>query len=300
VEIKLTGKFSLFLLSILAVAGCESTFELPVNEVPKLTIISHLAPESIEGQKVYVYASQTPDDSSKFYTPDHLVVDVTEVETQHTVRLDTTLDDSKVYFEFPEGFLRAGYTYSIYAFAPGFGIVEATTVIPKPSTISHMSIKDVKIEQSDVHTFKKIVRYKIDLEIDHIDLNRYYHLIFYNQYAGLDSFLFILNPESSDDQPFTYHYDYGILIDKEDLAPGQPLTFEFKDWVVNDNDLVRVYAELRTITEAYYKYHSSLARQLIVIQDPFAEPVTIYNNIDGGYGNFSGFAPDVTSSDLPQ
>ena len=61
----------------------------------------------------------------------------------------------------------------------------------------------------------------------------------------------------------------------------------------------KVYVELRTITQEYYKYHSSLARQLIVRQDPFAEPVTIYNNIEGGYGNFSGFSPDVSSSDLP-
>ena len=101
-------------------------------------------------------------------------------------------------------------------------------------------------------------------------------------------------------KPFLPHYDFGILIDREDLTKGEPLTFDFVDYIVSDNELKEVFVELRTITESYYKYHSSLARQLIVRQDPFAEPVTIFNNIEGGYGNFSGFSPEVTSSYLPQ
>jgi hypothetical protein len=90
------------------------------------------------------------------------------------------------------------------------------------------------------------------------------------------------------------------LVDKHQLAAGLPLQFNFVDWVIQDHDLKRVYVELRTITEEYYKYHSSLARQIIVRDDPFAEPVTIFNNIEGGYGNFSGFSPNISSSDLPQ
>ncbi|HUR31183.1 MAG TPA: hypothetical protein VMZ69_07100, partial [Saprospiraceae bacterium] len=57
------------LFSILLLTACESTLDFELNAVPKLTIISHLAPDNSTGQHVYVYATQSPSDPSKFYTP---------------------------------------------------------------------------------------------------------------------------------------------------------------------------------------------------------------------------------------
>ncbi len=284
---------------LLLLQGCESTLDIPVTNSPKLTIISHLTSIGWESPKVYVYASQSLLDSSSFITPANLDVEVTELETDYSIRLQMTSEGDETFFGFPKNFLKQGFTYTISAFAPGFESVRATTVIPQPSTIANLLIKDVKIEPSTKNEFKSIVRYKLAFEIDHLEANQYYHLVFYNQYNGSDV-AFLVDPELSDDQPFLLHYDFGILINKDDLAEGEPLSFDFVDWVVAEQDLKRVFVELRTITEDYYKYHSSLARQLIVRQDPFAEPVTIFNNIVGGYGNFSGFSPDISSSDLPQ
>lgn len=282
--------------ALLVFAACETVVEFELDGVPQLTIISQLTPDA--EQRVYVYATQSPSDTSSFYTPENLIVGITELDTDSAINLTMGIENNKSYFTIPQGFLKAGYQYSITAFAPGFEIVQATTRIPKPSTISNLAIKDVVIEQSDAHDFKKIIHYKLSFDIDHFESNRYYHLIFYNAYEGKEK-LFILEPESSDEIPFIRHYEHGVLIDKNDLEIGAPLTFTFKDWVVDGNRLLRVYVELRTITEGYYKYHSSLTRQLSISQDPFAEPVTIFNNIEGGYGNFSGFSPNITSSDLP-
>ena len=282
--------------ALLTFTACETVVEFDLDSAPQLTIISQLTPD--EEQRVYVYATQSPSDSSTFYTPENLVVGVTEVESDSTISLEVGQDNNKTFYRIPEGFLKAGHEYTIMAFAPGFEIVQARTKIPKPSTISNLTIKNVIIEQSDVHVNKKIIHYRLSFDIDHFESNRYYHLIFYNAYEGKNNF-FLLEPESSDEIPFIRHYEYGVLIDEHDLEPGAPLTFDFQDYVVNDNKLLRVYVELRTITEGYYKYHSSLTRQLIIRQDPFAEPVTIFNNIEGGYGNFSGFSPNITSSDLP-
>lgn len=290
--------FGLFLIALLS-NSCETVLEFELDAPPKLTIISHLAPDAPDGQRVHVFASLNPSDPSQFYTPDNLVVDVTEEESHITVRLEPVPEGDKVYFVFPDNFLNAGSNYSITAFAPGFDPVQASTFIPKPSSISNLVIKDLQIEQSGQHEFKKIIRYKLEFMIDHFESNQYYHLVFYNQYAGLEG-AFLVDPELTDAQPFIQHYDYGILIDRADLSDGEPLSFHFQDWAVNNNNLIRVYVELRSITEEYYKYHSTLARQLIVRQDPFAEPVTIFNNIEGGYGNFSGFTQTITSSDLPQ
>lgn len=297
----ITGKFLMLTLSLgLLVSGCETTLELPNNGLPKLTIISHLSTNGWEKQRVFVYASQSPLDSSQFITPANLDVEVTELETDYSIRLEMTQEGNKSYFDFPKDFLKQGFSYSISAYAPGFESVHSTTTIPTPSTITNLNVYDVTFEPSIKNEFKSILRYKLGFNIDHFEANRYYHLVFYNRYEGLDTLLLIVDPELSDDQPFLHHYDFGILIDRNDLTPGKPLDFNFLDWVVADSELKQVYVELRTITESYYKYHSSLARQLIVRQDPFAEPVTIFNNIEGGYGNFSGFSPAVSSSYLPQ
>jgi Domain of unknown function (DUF4249) len=301
VKSRITGTLPILAISLWVLfSGCETSLDLPTDNLSKLTILSHLATGSWEKQRVYVYASQSPSDSSQFFTPADLEVDVTEFESEITIRLDSTREGNDIFFDFPQGFLKGGNTYSISASAPGFETVRATTIIPEPSTITNMTIKDVDIKPSDKNEFKKIIRYKVVLDINHVGSNRYYHLVFYNKYKGLNWLPFV-DPELSDDQPFLHHYDYGILIDKDDLKnPDQALVFNFVDWIVEDDDLERIYVELRTITEDYYRYHSTLARQVIVRQDPFAEPVTIFNNIEGGYGNFSGFSPDVSSSDLPK
>ena len=284
----------------LILTGCESTLELPVNDLPKLTVISHLtSTEGWDRPKVYVYSTQSPSDSSSFVVPNNAEVEVTELETDHSIQLEFENNTSNPYYSFPDNFLKEGFSYTISAWAPGFESVRATTKIPKPSTISNLNISNLSIEPSTKHEFKSIVRYTLNFDIEHFESNRFYHLVFYNQYHGWNN-AFLVDPELTDDQPFLHHYAYGILIDKDDLTPGEPLSFDFVDWVVGDHDLDKVYVELRTITQEYYRYHSTLARQLLVRQDPFAEPVTIYNNIEGGFGNFSGFSPAISSSDLPE
>ena len=285
---------------LLLLTACETSVELNPNFLPKLTIVSQIAPNGWdEGQRVYVFSSQTPSDSSQFSIPDELEVFVTEIETETTIKLKTYSDEGKVFFKIPEGFLKAGSGYRISAKAPGFESVSATTIIPMPSGISDLSVKTIIIEQSELNLSKKNLRYTLQFMIDHFESNQYYHLVFYNEYFG-DPVAYIIEPELSDKQTFIHHYDYGVLVDRDDLMEGEPLAFNFVDWVVEGSGLKRISVELRTVTEEYYKYHSTLARQLIVRQDPFAEPVSIYNNIEGGYGNFSGFTRDVTSSDLPQ
>lgn len=284
-------------IGLLIMAGCESTIDFQIDSPPRLTIVSNLSPDSL--QRVYVHASLSPSDSSQFYTPDNLVVNVTEQESDSTVRLEPASEGGEDFFRIPAHYLKAGFNYSITAFAPGFPPVQAKTYIPNPSSVSDLLIRDVLIRPSEVQENKKNIHYTLQFHINHFGNNRYYHLVFYNQYVANPNFLFIKDPNPSDDHNFIHHYDRGVLIDKEDLDSNLPLSFEFDDFILDNNNLVRVYVELRSITEEYYKYHSTLTRQLQLIKDPFAEPVTIFNNIEGGYGNFSGFTHSITSFDLP-
>lgn len=289
---------------LVAIAGvfqaCESELTAPIQGIPKLTIHANLSPQSWQPQRVYVYSSLSANDSSSFLAPTGMEVVITDKENGDALALDSAQQGGRVFFPIPNGFIQAGHTYSILARAPGYEEVRAETHVPQASTIRSLNIVGLTSSPSDKNEFKEILRYTLVLEVDHLEENRYYHLVFYNEYQNRPFQFFIVNPEPADDQPFLRHYDYGVMIDRHDLRSDGPLTFDFVDWVVENEGLQRVYAELRTISEEYYKYHSTLARQIIVRQDPFAEPVSIYNNIQGGYGNFSGFNPYISSSGLPE
>ncbi|MFN8304250.1 MAG: DUF4249 domain-containing protein [Saprospiraceae bacterium] len=58
----------------------------------------------------------------------------------------------------------------------------------------------------------------------------------------------------------------------------------------------RILIEWRTLSGEFYRYHLSLARQ--GNNQPLSDPDAVYNNIEGGYGNFSGYSFDIDALDL--
>ncbi|MBL7804656.1 MAG: DUF4249 domain-containing protein [Saprospiraceae bacterium] len=58
----------------------------------------------------------------------------------------------------------------------------------------------------------------------------------------------------------------------------------------------RILIEWRTLSGEFYRYHLSLARQGNNL--PLSDPDAVYNNIVGGYGNFSGYSVDIEALDL--
>ena len=47
---------------------------------------------------------------------------------------------------------------------------------------------------------------------------------------------------------------------------------------------------LRTTTEEYYNYHYTRDLQASVESNPFAQPVQVFDNIEGGLGVFAGYS----------
>ena len=56
---------------------------------------------------------------------------------------------------------------------------------------------------------------------------------------------------------------------------------------------MRYYFFLKNVSFEYYEYFRTGMKQLEVIEDPFAEPVRIYSNIEGGKGIFAGYNEQV-------
>jgi hypothetical protein len=60
--------------------------------------------------------------------------------------------------------------------------------------------------------------------------------------------------------------------------------------------LLNLSVEWRTLSKEFYKYYQSLARQGTSL--PLSDPDAVFNNINGGYGNFSGYATKTYYIDL--
>ncbi len=60
----------------------------------------------------------------------------------------------------------------------------------------------------------------------------------------------------------------------------------------------RVFIEWRTLSAEFYNYHLSLSRQGGNL--PLSDPDALYNNVENGYGNFSGFSKVIQTIELPQ
>jgi Domain of unknown function (DUF4249) len=70
------------------------------------------------------------------------------------------------------------------------------------------------------------------------------------------------------------------------LLPYQPLTQKPR----------RILVEWRTLSEEFYRYYLSIARQGANL--PLNDPDAVFNNILDGYGNFSGYAVSVDTIEI--
>jgi len=60
----------------------------------------------------------------------------------------------------------------------------------------------------------------------------------------------------------------------------------------------RIFIEWRTLSEEFYRYHLSVARQGSNL--PLNDPDAVFNNVQGGYGNFSGYSVAVDTIEIPE
>jgi hypothetical protein len=102
----------------------------------------------------------------------------------------------------------------------------------------------------------------------------------------------------------TYVYRAGIFTDNQTfnqgladevifsnrVFSGKQVTFSIKADVFEANKL---FLSFRTISEDLYHYKLTSGLQDQTADDPFAQPVNVYNNINHGYGIFAGYSERV-------
>ncbi|MCB0707080.1 MAG: DUF4249 domain-containing protein [Saprospiraceae bacterium] len=301
-------KYPLYLSFVLLalLSSCEDPVDLGIPLVdPKLVIISNFS--DLDTLEVVISKSQNAFEDGPTEYVSNAKVDIfqgnTYLETLKFVDINDAIFPSYYVSDFlvPE----IGKTYTIEVSAPGFETVKAVNTIPGPATLDSTTLNlELDIVQQDL-TFNQ-VNFTVSLKLkDPPGIENYYHLSFYQE--GFDYKIdingdtireaFFSLPlaveELGGDVPLVPYIDRrGVLLKDSDMTGStlELLTFE-GNFLFRRNDqlLGDFIIELRTVSEEYYLYHTSLARQYQSSLDPFSDPVILFNNIENGCGIFAGF-----------
>lgn len=91
------------------------------------------------------------------------------------------------------------------------------------------------------------------------------------------------------------YYSNGVIFSDE-IIDGETYSFSGKisKWAFSSPENM-IYFELHSLTAGTYKYYKSLNSHYNAVDDPFAEPVIVYTNIEDGIGVLGSTSPYIDS-----
>lgn len=286
----------------------EVIIDLP-DEETKIVSICHFTP----GQpfRIKVNYSQPVNDGSDPVPPSDADVSISK-EGFFLDKLFLKGSGKNAYWESRDT-VQPGQTYSMAVRIAGLPAAESTSNVPSHAEIKPVTIRPQEITIVDLEEGYKALRIPLSLEVVKVPARRAYFA--FNLTTDIDVLEYIDTVAVVD---FTYENKAaGYSADGRTLSLlhniSEPVVLiNEKYWAqgvqtLHLNALVyyqpglnerprRLYIEWRTLSEDFYRYHLSVARQGSNL--PLSDPDAVYNNISGGYGNFSGYTSTIDTIEL--
>ena len=287
----------------------EVIIDLPEEET-KIVAICHFTP----GQpfRIKINLSQSVNDGSEPFPPSDVDVSVSN-KGFFLDKLFLKGTGRNAYWESRDT-VQAGESYSMAARIAGLPLAEAGSSVPLHISPKPISVRPEEMAVVDLEEGYKALRIPLSLELSSLPPGKPYFA--FNLTTDIDVLEYIDSIAVVD---FTYENEQaGYSADGRTLALlhtiAEPVVLiNEKYWsegvrTLNINALVfyrpslnerprRLYIEWRTLSEEFYRYHLSVARQGNNL--PLGDPDAVYNNVSGGYGNFSGYSISTDTIDLP-
>ena len=277
---------------LLALSACEQVIEPDLPEhTPRLVLQAFFTPDStwvaFVGRSAGILESLPGRGRS-------IVADA----TVELLAGDRVIDELKFFqrervYVWEKGALQAGEPYSLRVSAPGFTAIEATDVIPRPvpTAIASYHINTSTRSESRI---KGDLSIKLEIQDPPGETN----------YYQLRSF-FLLGSQRYEDWFSTQ--DPSIVADNgvDDLIEGAEWTTApfFKDTLFDGQthaielssdyygpEHSRSYIQVLYVSKTYYEHLKSARIHESTLDNPFAEPVSVYSNVENGYGIFAGYS----------
>lgn len=311
-----TNYLKLLPLLLLLVVRCarETTIELP-EEDPKTVVVCYFKP----GELFQMELSRS---QSVFSGQDF--VPVTEADATLSVkgefwnRLRYKYDSEQDRFLWvSRDTAQAGVTYTLTVRVPEAdnALVDATSSIPR-----YVGLLPIEMDAANTRTVQLpdgtfALRVPITLRLKYLPTKGRY-FAFQLSHETLVSRVVNGNPVVD----YTYQTSTNFTTDGRtlsllnDISEAEPIVLiNEKYWSDNDPTLsldaiipfqpgrerpTHLFVEWRTLSEEFYRYHLSLARQGGNL--PLSDPDAVFNNVNNGYGNFSGYSVGHDTLLLPK
>ena len=302
------GFIGIFSLIFIMFSSCEKVLDIDIPfKKRKIVVNGIMNPDSLV--RVHVSKSMHILDNQDIALLDNAHLNLYE----DGVFIDSIPEVANGLYELP-GFKPAiDHTYRIEVTAENRNPVEAETTIPKPVSIISIDTNRVKGQDSG-NSLQFSLQFK-----DPPGVENYYIIRakVYRQFSEwdhkTDSLSFYYNTESiglNSNDPVIDEHSSGLIF-SDDYFKGKTynMTFTFSSFyhgyygyeedVPERDKTYQAYIYLHSISKEYYLYLKSFYMQMYAQDDPFAEPVTVYNNIKNGYGVLGSFAVSVDTLNIP-
>ncbi len=290
----------------------EVTIDLPGEET-KVVAVCHFTSDELFRVRVTlsqpVYASQDPE------VPERAEVTIAQEGTFLDKLYKATDDNGNIYWE-SRDLAQTGVPYSISVRVDGYPNAEATSTIPVPTALKPLQTDPDHITEVPLSDGRRLMNIPLALHLEKLPAGQRYFGFYLRHDLDVGRF-----QNGNWETDFTYEgiatnysADGRTLSLLHDLSESEPLVLiNEKYWSDNGDSLLldariaynpaanekprRIMVEWRTLSEEFYRYHLSLDRQGGNL--PLSDPDALYNNISGGYGNFSGYSVKTDTIVLP-
>lgn len=299
----------IFCLAACSLLSCEKPLEITFDTNPsKLVVISNFTAE--QDLLVRVTNSQPVIGNTE---PAFIFDAEVELFENDVFQQSLTLVDQGTNSYYTTRHLRPrpGQIYTIKVSAPGFQSVEGKSKIPEQIVIQDLDISNVAVsteQRSDL----SVISYDLNMRFEDPEGERnFYHLHIYQAFQEFSvsdtDTLFkrtsrrpvVFNTINTSNLQVV-HYDGSILFEDLLFDGGMqqlniPVNLQYDP---SSEKLGHVIVELRSVTEEYYLFHTSLSRQQFAPSQPYVDPVILYNNIKNGHGIFAGYSSSTSSVEV--
>ena len=219
-----------------------------------------------------------------------------------------TETDEDTWYRSSDNLPETGHVYSIEVSAPDFDILLAKEIAPVKVPISNVSavIRDSFFHEGHSYNGRRYYSGNVEGDFniffnDPAGVENYYQLSIYyldTAYNAEDSLDFNVDKRNltiwTDDNSVEDGTGYNTnLLISDNIFDGQDykLKVEFREWRARRGR--QYFIQLLTINRSGYLYKRSIKEYSDAVNDPFAEPVKIFCNIENGYGIFSGYSTEI-------
>lgn len=297
--LKVTGILLVGLPALFLACVRETDIALP-EQPTKIVALSHFTlgkPIQVE-----VSLSQSLSDAGDPVIPANADVTIA-VGGKFLDKLFRVTDDAgRIYWE-SRDLVERHTEYALAVRIAGLEPADAVSRAPDPVPLGRTRVDTAGMRIIDLSDGKLALRVPIELEVPDLpDKDRFFAFGLKHEIEIFE----LINGEPVPDE--YYEADSKFLADGRTLAlvydtPEKVVLVNENFWSDERNALSvdvlipfdpayerpkRIFVEWRTLSPEFYRYHLSLARQGNNI--PLNDPDALYNNVIGGYGNFSGYS----------